>query len=47
MSEQFLTDKLYCTSDTHVLVRYPTQNFHSADYTNIGKAGSEQAIAWA
>lgn len=41
---QHTTSRLYCTKDTHVLVRYPTQNFHNEEYTNIGKAGSEQAV---
>lgn len=41
---QHTTSRLYCTKDTHVLVRYPTQNFHNKEYTNIGKAGSEQAV---
>lgn len=41
---QHTTSKLFCTKDTHVLVRYPTQNFHNEEYTNIGKAGSEQAV---
>jgi len=44
MSEQFITDRIYCTADTHVIVQYPNGNFHNTSYTNIGDAGGEQAV---
>lgn len=42
---QHTTARLYCTKDTHVSKSYPTQNFHSADYTNMGVAGGQQNTA--
>ena len=42
---QHTTARLYCTKDTHVSKSYPAQNFHSADYTNMGVAGGQQNTA--
>ena len=42
---QHTTARLYCTKDTHVSKSYPTQNFHNAEYTNMGVAGGQQNTA--